>query len=58
MKKESTKVKEAQLGMSVGKVRHVLVQKLLFSLVVKTKQDICIKCHKSIKNYTELSIWH
>ena len=47
-----------QLGMSQGAAAGKLRKTILFSLLVKLKENICFKCEKEITTETDLSIEH
>lgn len=47
-----------QLGMSHGAAAGKLRKKILFSMLVRLKENVCFKCGKSIETDDELSIEH
>lgn len=52
------KIKNDQLGMSHGKASNKLRKLILFSLLVKYKENFCFKCNKEIQKIEDLSIEH
>jgi hypothetical protein len=48
----------AQLGMSHGAAASKLRKSILFSLLVRLKENVCFKCGKVIYSPNELSIEH
>jgi hypothetical protein len=47
-----------QLGMSHGAAANRLRKKILFSLLIRLKEDVCFKCGKKIETEEQLSIEH
>jgi hypothetical protein len=47
-----------KLGVSHGKAQGILFKSLLYSFVVETKKDRCIRCGKLIEKREDLSIDH
>lgn len=47
-----------QLGMSYGAANGRLRKSILFSLLIRLKENVCFKCGKNIETDDELSIEH
>lgn len=47
-----------ELGVKTGKAQGILFKSLLYSFVVETKRDRCIRCGKLIEKREDLSIDH
>lgn len=50
--------KQAQLGMTVGKARALLVKMVLFEMAQKLGRDLCFRCGQRIEGIGSLSIEH
>jgi hypothetical protein len=58
MSTNSNSKKSQQLGMPFGTATNKLRKKVMFSLLVRHRENICFKCSKDIETENELSIEH
>ena len=58
MSKETRKVHEDLLGMSMSTARSRLLQKFLFSVLVRSGENICCRCGKEIETSEQLCLDH